>query len=54
MTKDNKLRVLEHLAFRYWKRNKRRSAKTNWKKAEKLLAYIEKRKSLIERIINEQ
>ena len=51
MTIDIKKRVLDHLAYRYWKKDKTRSKIENWKKAEKLLNYIEKRKALIERLI---
>jgi len=48
---DNKKRILEKLAFKYWKRNKHNSSNYNWIKAEKLLAYIEKRKTLVERLL---
>ena len=52
MTIDIKIRVLEHLAYRYWEKDKTKNSTENWKKAEKLLNYIEKRKTLIERLIN--
>ena len=51
MIKDLKQRVLEKLAFRYWIKNPKRNTDTNWKLAEKFLNFIEKRKSLIERLL---
>lgn len=47
-------RVLEQLAFRYWLKNKKRSPKQNWAKAEKLLFYIDKRKSLMIKIMEKK
>ena len=52
MIREPKKRILEKLAYRYWVKNKKRSSEENWEKAEKLLLlYIEKRKSLIKRIL---
>ena len=48
---DKSKRVLEKLAYRYWIKNKNRTSEENWKKAEKILRYIEKRKSLMKRIL---
>ena len=48
---NRKQRILEKLSFRYWCKNKTRSSEKNWKLAEKLLNYIDKRKTLIMRII---
>lgn len=48
---DIKQRTLEKLAYRYWTKNKLRNNEENWKLAEKFLKYIEKRKSLIEKLI---
>jgi hypothetical protein len=45
-------RSLEKLAYRYYLKNPNRSSEENWKKAEKILNYIDKRKSLIERLLN--
>ena len=36
-------RTLKHLAYRYWKKNPKRSAKENWKLAEILLNKLERR-----------
>jgi membrane-bound lytic murein transglycosylase B len=36
-------RCLEQLAYRYYLKDKRRSAEQNWNKAEKLLQWVEKR-----------
>jgi len=47
MMKEIHQRILEQLAFRYWCKNKNRSSEENWKLAKKLLSYIDKRKSLI-------
>ena len=44
-------RILPILAYRYWTKNKSRSSEENWKLAEKLFGYMEKRKSLIQRIM---
>jgi hypothetical protein len=49
--KESKRRILEKLAFRYWRKNNKRSAKQNWLKAVKLLKYIDKRKTLLERLL---
>jgi len=46
-----KQRILEKLAYRYYLKNKYRNAEENWKLAEKLFAYLEKRKSLIRRLL---
>lgn len=51
MIKGLRQRTLEKLAYRYWLKNKSRSAEENWKKAEQFLIYIEKRKTLIVRLI---
>jgi len=47
-----KQRVLEKLSYRYWLKNKARNGEENWKLAEKLLKYIEKRKSLIKKMVD--
>jgi len=47
-------RVLENLAYRYWVKDKTRSSKENWRLAEKLLAYIDKRISLVKIMIGKQ
>lgn len=44
-------RALEKLAYRYWLRDKTRSPEENWCKALKLLAYIDKRRDLVEKIV---
>lgn len=36
-------RTLENLAYRFWKKNPKRSAQENWNLAEKLLKKLEKR-----------
>ena len=41
---DIRLRTLEKIAYHYHLKNKKRSAKQNWKLAEKLFKYIDKRK----------
>lgn len=43
-------RALEKLSFRYYLKDNSRSSKENWKKAVKLLNYIEKRKLMIRRM----
>lgn len=43
MVKGLKRRTLEHLAYRYWVKNPKRSAIENWKLAEKLLKKLNKR-----------
>ena len=47
-----KQRTLEKLAYRYYLKDKNRSSEENWNKAIKLLKYIDKRKSLIRRLID--
>jgi len=47
-----KQRVLEKLSYRYWLKNKKRNSIENWKLAEKLLNYIDKRKSLIKKLVD--
>jgi hypothetical protein len=43
MVIDSRQRALEKLAYRYWIKNKNRTAHENWKLAEKLLDYIDKK-----------
>ena len=43
MSKYLRQRTLEKLAFRYWKKNPKRSSEENWKLAETLLKKLEKR-----------
>jgi len=38
-----RLRALEHLAYRYWTKDKNRSGKDNWLLAEMFLRKLEKR-----------
>ena len=47
----NKNRIISKLAYRYWLKNKTRNEEQNWNKALRLFNYMEKRKTLIERII---
>jgi len=44
-------RTLDKIAYRYHLKDKHRNHKENWKLAEKLLDYIDKRRSLMEKII---
>ena len=49
--KEPNARILTKLAYRYWKRDKSLMAEVCWQKAEKLLLYIGKRKSLMKRMM---
>jgi len=52
MIKGARERALEKISYRYWLKDKNRSAENNWRLAEKLLNYIDKRIILVERILN--
>lgn len=47
-------RCLEILAYKYWLKNKSRSSEENWKRACKLMDYIDKRKSLIIKLLRKK
>lgn len=47
-------RCLEKIAYKEWLKNKSRSAEENWKLAQKIMNYIDKRINLLKKLMEKR
>lgn len=52
--RDLKQRCTEKIAYQEWLKNKSRSAEENWKLAQKIMNYIDKRINLLKKLMEKK
>lgn len=52
--KGLKQRCLEKIAYKEWLKNKSRSAEENWKTAQRIMEYIDKRIILLKKLMEKR